>query len=373
MILSIITAILLLFYGSLMWFFHKAWKTVPLRMVPPDFTPETMVSVVVAARNEERNIARCVESLLAQDYPPELFEIIVVDDQSTDNSSGVLSRYTDPRLLIMTVPAESKGGKKAALALGISAARGTLVLTTDADCVHARRWVSAMVAFYQSAKPVFIAAPVLVKPGSSPVGIFQSLDFMSLQGITAASVHRGFLQMSNGANLGFSAEAFHAVGGYTGIDHLASGDDMLLMQKMADRFPGRTMYCLSRDTIVETRPASTVAEFLRQRIRWASKARSYTDKRMFYVLLLVYLLNLSLLMGGIQAIVRPEWLLPWLGLLIAKTMAETIFLWPVAKFFGSAGLMAWFLPAQPFHILYTVVAGFFGQVRSYTWKGRRWN
>jgi cellulose synthase/poly-beta-1,6-N-acetylglucosamine synthase-like glycosyltransferase len=314
-----------------------------------------------------------MESLLAQDYPPELFEIIVVDDQSTDNSSGVLSRYTDPRLLIMTVPAESKGGKKAALALGISAARGTLVLTTDADCVHARRWVSAMVAFYQSAKPVFIAAPVLVKPGSSPVGIFQSLDFMSLQGITAASVHRGFLQMSNGANLGFSAEAFHAVEGYTGIDHLASGDDMLLMQKMADRFPGRTMYCLSRDTIVETRPASTVAEFLRQRIRWASKARSYTDKRMFYVLLLVYLLNLSLLMGGIQAIVRPEWLLPWLGLLIAKTMAETIFLWPVAKFFGSAGLMAWFLPAQPFHILYTVVAGFFGQVRSYTWKGRRWN
>jgi cellulose synthase/poly-beta-1,6-N-acetylglucosamine synthase-like glycosyltransferase len=157
------------------------------------------------------------------------------------------------------------------------------------------------------------------------------------------------------------------------VDHLASGDDMLLMQKMADRFPGRTMYCLSPDAIVVTRPAATLAEFLHQRIRWASKAGSYSDKRMFLVLLLVYLLNLGLLIAGIQAIAQPGWLLPWVVLVIVKTAAETLFLWPVTAFYGSTATMAWFLPAQPFHILYTVIAGFFGQVKSYRWKGRRCN
>jgi cellulose synthase/poly-beta-1,6-N-acetylglucosamine synthase-like glycosyltransferase len=221
-------------------------------------------------------------------------------------------------------------------------------------------------------KPVMIAAPVRVTPEHSLVGIFQSLDFLSLQGITAASVHRGFLQMCNGANLAFTADGFRAVDGYMGIDHLPTGDDMLLMEKMAGRFPGRIAYCLSRDTIVDTRPVGSVREFLRQRIRWASKAREYRDGRMFFVLLLVYLLNLAMLMLAVAACVQPSLWTSWLVLLLAKTLIESWFLYPVARFFGSAGLMAWFLPSQPLHILYTVMAGFFGQVKGYRWKGRQW-
>jgi cellulose synthase/poly-beta-1,6-N-acetylglucosamine synthase-like glycosyltransferase len=229
-----------------------------------------------------------------------------------------------------------------------------------------------MSAFHTAYNPVFIAAPVRVDRGNSLLGIFQSLDFLSLQGITAASVYKGFHQMSNGANLGFTADAFRTVGGYRGIDQLASGDDMLLMQKMAAHYPGRTMYCLSPETIVHTRPAASLADFLGQRIRWASKARAYTDPRMVAVLLLVYLLNLVLLLLGIQLLFRPEWILPSAILLLVKTMVELCFLWPVARFYNSTRLMAWFLPAQPFHILYTVIAGSFGQVKKYTWKGRKW-
>lgn len=373
MTICIICAALLLPYGLLMWFFHGAWKQVPVFRIPPGSQPSARVSVIVAARNEERNIARCVDSLLQQDYPAALYEIIVVDDQSTDNTSSILKRYNNDRLRALSVPAGEKGGKKAALSLGVSAAAGDLILATDADCKHPQAWIRTMEAFFQQESPAFIAAPVLVRTDHSPIGIFQSLDFMSLQGITAASVHRGFLQMSNGANLAFTSKAFHAVGGYRGVDHLASGDDMLLMQKIADQFPGRTRYCLSPDTIVETNPVESVRDFLRQRIRWASKARTYSDSRMVSVLMLVYLVNLCLLIGGIQAIVRPEWWLPWLILLIVKTLFEAIFLWPVTNFFGSSRLMAWFFPAQPFHILYTVVAGFFGQVKTYRWKGREWN
>jgi cellulose synthase/poly-beta-1,6-N-acetylglucosamine synthase-like glycosyltransferase len=372
MILLIACSALLLPYGLLMWFYRRAWKQVPVFQAQAGLPPQTMVSVIVPARNEAGVIDACIGSLLAQDYPPDLFEVIVVDDQSTDDTSVILSRYTDPRLKVLSVHGSSPGGKKAALAMGIEAAGGSLILTTDADCTHPASWVRTMAAFHAAQSPVFIAAPVLVDHGKSLLGIFQSLDFLSLQGITAASVYRGFHQMSNGANLGFTANAFREVGGYRGIDRLASGDDMLLMQKMAERHPGRTRYCLSPNTIVHTRPAASLADFLGQRIRWASKARAYTDPRMVAVLLLVYLLNLGLLLMGIQALVNAAWLLPFCILVLAKTAVETWFLWPVARFYGSTRLMAWFLPAQPFHILYTVIAGFFGQVKKYNWKGRQW-
>jgi cellulose synthase/poly-beta-1,6-N-acetylglucosamine synthase-like glycosyltransferase len=373
MILCWICLALLLPYTGLMLFFRSNWKQVPLCEQSHGWEPHVRVSIVVPARNEASNIGRCLESLLAQDYPKGLLDIIAVDDQSDDNTFQIMQGYADSRVTAHRLPPGTAGGKKAALTEGIRLAAGELILTTDADCTHPAAWVRTIARRYARDKPVMIAAPVRVKTERSLISIFQSLDFLSLQGITAASVHRGFLHMCNGANLAFTADAFLDVGGYAGIDHLPTGDDMLLMEKMSARFPGRIAYCLSRQTIVETRPAAGIREFLHQRIRWASKAREYHDPRMFIVLLLVYLLNLSMLILAVAALVKPSLWLPWMALLLFKTLAEAWFLFPVAHFFGSATLMGWFLPAQPFHIIYTVMAGFFGQVRRYRWKGRRWN
>ncbi len=373
MILCWICFVLLLPYAALMLFYRKAWKRVPTRDKANCPEPSVRVSVIVPARNESGNIGRCLESLLAQDYPRERLEIIVVDDQSEDNTFSILQTYTSRGIAALRLPAADSGGKKAALTAGIHAATGELILTTDADCIHPASWVRTIACRYMQDTPVMIAAPVHIDPEQSLLGIFQSLDFLSLQGITAASVHNNLLYMCNGANLAFTAAAFQAVDGYNGIDHLPTGDDMLLMEKMAARFPGRIAYCLSRDAIVETRPAADAGEFLQQRIRWASKAREYHDPRMFTVLLLVYLLNLALLVTAVVAIFQPALWLPWSGLLLSKTLCETWFLLPVARFFDTAPLMRWFLPAQPFHILYTVLAGFFGQVKRYRWKERQWN
>lgn len=373
MILAWICVTLLLPYAGLMIFFRKAWHAVPLQDMSGCNTPHVRVTIIVPARNEASNIGRCLESLLAQDYPHGLLEIIAVDDQSEDNTFQVVQGYAARGVTAHRLSAGIAGGKKAALTEGIRLASGELILTTDADCTHPLAWVRTIACRYAQDKPVMIAAPVRVTPEQSFTGIFQSLDFLSLQGITAASVHQGFLHMCNGANLAFTADAFREVGGYAGIEHLPTGDDMLLMEKMASRFPDRIAYCLSRDTIVETRPAAGLREFLRQRIRWASKAREYRDPRMFIVLLLVYLLNAAMLALAVVALLIPSLWLPWIVLLLAKTLAEAWFLMPVARFFRSASLMGWFLPAQPFHIVYTVMAGFFGQVRHYQWKGRRWN
>lgn len=161
------------------------------------------------------------------------------------------------------------------------------------------------------------------------------------------------------------------IGGFSGIDELASGDDLFLMQKIANRNKGNIMYCLSPGAIVSTEPAESWYFFLQQRLRWASKARSYTDWKITGVLALVYFLNLSFLILLIAALFSFKLFFYWLALLMFKTLIELIFLTPVAKFFGQQSLLWYFLPSQPLHIVYTVVAGFFGQIKRYEWKGRK--
>ena len=370
MILYILAAALLVPYSIILVFFRTRWRAMSRFRSRTTDRPGTTVSVIIPARNESGTIERCLQGLLTQDYSSGDWEIIVVDDQSQDDTAAIILRMDHPRIKRLRIADGEPGGKKAALARGIEHARGDLILTTDADCVHPVSWIRTMAAYQALTGVQFIAAPVRIADTHTGVGIFQSLDFLSLQGITGAAVHSGWLQMSNGANLGFTKAAFAAVNGYTGIDRIATGDDMLLMEKIAVRYPGQVGYCFSPDALVTTDPVDSWRAFFQQRIRWASKAVQYRNPRMLPVLFLVYLVNLLLLLAGILSLFRPEGGLAWLGLMAWKTFVELLFLWPVAGFFGQRALLAWFPLAQPFHLLYTVIAGFFGQVRQYQWKGR---
>ena len=187
--------------------------------------------------------------------------------------------------------------------------------------------------------------------------------------------------MCNGANLAYEKAAFDEAGGFKGIDNIASGDDMLLMHKIYKQYPDRVMFLRSKEVIVQTQPVKSIGEFFAQRIRWASKAGNYDDKRIFLVLLLVYLLNVLLLLLPIIAFFDHRKLLIinyqlsiieyWLILLILKTIIELFFLYPVSKFFGKQNMLRIFPLMQPFHILYTVIAGFLGMFGKYNWKGRK--
>jgi len=377
MILLIPSIILLLIYSILIFYYRLVWKKIPVYIKPADEIPKTKISVIIPARNEENNIAACLDSLAAQDYPNELLEIIVADDHSTDGTAGIVSRYTDSGIILLDLKKEISvtpghpGSKKSAISAGIKKSSGTLIITTDANCLFPEKWLSTLVSFYETYDPVFIAAPVKFSKEKKALHVFQSLDFLSLQGITAASVYDGFHTMCNGANLAYEKEAFEAVDGFAGIDKIASGDDMLLMHKIYTLNPKKVMYCLSPDAIVETKPAENLKAFFNQRIRWASKALVYHDKRIFYVLMLVYLLNALLLAFFIYCLITTHLATAFIILILIKTMVELAFLLPVARFYKKTPLLLFFLPAQPFHILYTVIAGFLGQAGSYEWKGRK--
>jgi cellulose synthase/poly-beta-1,6-N-acetylglucosamine synthase-like glycosyltransferase len=367
----ILSIIILLFvcYSILILYYWQSWKAIPDFKISLPVTNIT-ISVIIPARNEENNIGQLLEALQRQIYPAALTEIIVVDDHSTDQTPNIVRQFLDVKLIQVTEE-NINSYKKKAIETGIAAATGEFIVTTDADCIPPKEWLQTIVAFKKEKGSVFIAAPVVFDCNSSVVQLFQAMDFMILQGITGASVYKNIHSMCNGANLAYERKAFYEVNGFAGVDHIASGDDMLLMHKIWKQHPDRVHYLKSKDAIVATQPMKTWKAFFNQRIRWASKAKNYDDKRIIAVLLLVYLFNLSFLALGIAGFFCYHYWLYLSGLWIAKTLIELPFFLSVSRFFNKQWAAKLFFFFQPLHILYTIISGLFGQFGKYEWKGRK--
>lgn len=366
-----ISWVLLGAYVLLMLLYRWGWHRQKPFVIANDYAPITAISVIIPARNEKVNIANCIQSILAQDYPKGLLEIIVVDDHSDDNTADIVKGYYMQGVQYINLAdytdGEVKSYKKLALATGIAQCVGDLIITTDADCTANPAWLKHLAAKYEQGKPVMIVAPVNFTADNSLVQVFQSLDFMSMQGITAATLQLKLGNMCNGANLAFEKAAYTQVGGYQGVDHIASGDDYLLMMKLAKVFPNRISYLKNTAAIVSTPPQPNWAGFLQQRIRWASKSGKYDDNKMTAVLLLVYLFNFSFLLLLLADGVYPH----LLAILAIKTIVELLYLYPVAAFLGKKPQLLLFPLLQPLHIAYIITAGFLGFAGVYRWKGRQ--
>ena len=372
MILFFITILLFILYSVLIVYYWLSWNSIP-EFSPQVHSASTRISVIIPARNEEENIGKLLTALIKQSYPKDLFEVIVVNDHSTDRTAEIVKQFIGV-ILVELEEADINSYKKKAIEKGITLAAGELIVTTDADCIPPPRWLETIALFKKENNSVFIAAPVnlISKKGNKNIlSFFQQLDFMVLQGITAASVYKQIHSLCNGANLAYEKNVFYEVNGFEGIDKIASGDDLLLMHKIWKQYPGRVHYLKSNEVIVTTEPMKTWKEFINQRIRWSSKAVHYDDKRIFWVLLLVYLFNLSfpvLLVAGIWNLKFIFW---FLSLWIAKTMIEFPFILSLAAFFSKQSLVKYFFFFQPLHIAYTIIAGWLGQFGKYEWKGRR--
>ncbi len=369
MILLIIIIFLFAGYSTVIIYYWLNWKSIP-DFVNSNGVPQIKISVIIPARNEEANIGLLLRALLLQTYPKDLYEVIVVDDHSEDKTVEIIKKFDDVKLIELNKD-NINSYKKKAIETGIAHAENELIVTTDADCLPSKNWLQTIAAFKEKNKSVFIAAPVVFENNFSLLQIFQAFDFLVLQGITGASVYKNSLSMCNGANLAYERNSFYDVNGFENIDHIASGDDMLLMHKIWKKYPQQVHYLKSKEAIVSTQPMKTWKDFFNQRIRWASKAKQYDDKRIFWILLLVYLFNLSFPALLIEGFWNYHYWIYLLVLWFAKTMIEFPFVSSVASFYEKQSLMKYFFFFQPLHIFYSIVAGFLGQFGKYEWKGRK--
>ncbi|MES2004018.1 MAG: glycosyltransferase [Bacteroidota bacterium] len=376
-VVIIVTAVLLLAYCLLLLQYRQWFLHLPEFHLPKETAAQTRFTIIIPARNEEANISACLLSVLQQNYPATLFEVIVINDHSTDQTENIVlslqKEYSHLRILNLTDLLDGKllnAYKKKAIELAIAESRGDWIITTDADCMVNSNWLALYNSYIIEKDPVFVAAPVMYTNTGSFISIFQLLDFISLQGITAAAVSAGYHTMCNGANIAYRKDVFYEIGQFKGIDHLASGDDMLLMYKIKQQYPKRLGYLFSKNAIVTTAPMPDLKSFFNQRIRWASKADQYQDKSIFWTLALVYSVNALLLILFFWSLLIEGGFNNWLVLIAAKTLIELSLMLPAARFYQQAGTLWWFPIMQPFHIVYTVMAGWLGKFGTYQWKGR---
>jgi biofilm PGA synthesis N-glycosyltransferase PgaC len=368
--------LLLVLYAAVIFYYNNNWRSLPEYAPKNIMIPGTGFSIIIPARNEADNIGPLLDSILSQTYSRDLFEVIVVDDHSTDETAAIVNQYEGVKLVQLKED-RINSYKKKAIETGIAAAQNEWIVCTDADCVVTPDWLQVLASFIMDNKPVFVAAPVSFIPAASKgkkesvLYIFQALDFLTLQGITGASVAGKKHNMCNGANLAYKREVFYEVDGFKGIDNIASGDDMLLMHKIWKKYPGQVGYLKSKAAIIETEAAPTWKAFFNQRIRWASKATSYDDKRIFVVLLLVYLFNCSFLALLVLSFFNIIYLYAFLVFIVLKTLIEISFVGRVSRFFSRRHLLKYFFFFQPLHIGYTIISGFLGTFGSYEWKGRK--
>ena len=374
---------LLFIYTILIRRYISSWNELSEWHLPENWIPKTSLSIIIPARNEAENISSCLQSILQQNYPKDLFEIIVIDDHSTDETPVIVQSFIkqlnkiSPLVKLINladyIPSNTQSYKKAALTAGIKAAKGDLIITTDADCTSSPEWLVHIASFYEKKDLSFIAAPVNFHEGESLLEKFQALDYAGMMLITGAGIQGQFAWMSNGANLAYPRELFHELNGFEGIDQVASGDDMLFMQKVAERFPNKIGFLKSKKAVVFSHAKKDWQSFVQQRLRWAGKTTAYDQPQLIFTQSAVFLYCSVLFISLLWT-----FLFGWFALLLfailflVKSINDFLLLRTASRFFGCSKLMSVFPLAEWIHTGYIFWVGMLSLfIKRHEWKGRK--
>ncbi len=366
-------------YAAIIMLLTWGWfKLKSISVGESDFS--TFVSIIIPARNEEKNIITCLNHLLLQNYPKKLFEIIIVDDSSTDHTAELVKKFIlaneyhgiKIRLLKLSETAITSGYKKAAIKHGIINSSGNLIVTTDADCKSGEKWISSIVSMYETEHPKMIVAPVKIVTNNTFFSRLQALEFQSMIASTAGAIGVGMPIMCNGANLAYSKEAFSDVGGFDGNEKFASGDDLFLLFKICNKFGYQSVKFLKNsNAMIMTQPMNTFKDFLHQRLRWVSKSKGYKSITIIITAMIVYLFNLILIAGLIISFFNTQFINLEISLFLLKILFDFPLMLSITRFAKQQNLMWFYLPLQVLNIFYTVGVGFGGNFVRTSWKGRK--
>jgi cellulose synthase/poly-beta-1,6-N-acetylglucosamine synthase-like glycosyltransferase len=331
-------------------------KLVRVKLFKTSSPPSNFVSVIVPCHNEEDNIENLLRSLSHQNYPADLFEVIVVNDNSTDKTFEIASRFTG--IQNIRIINNEEEGKKPAIRTGISVCPGDLIITTDADCMMGENWIRTIASFYKENKPDMIICPVQLETGHGFFHRFQEIEFLSLQGITAGSALQGKAIMCNGANLAFSKDMYlrHTSELH---DEINSGDDIFLLHSLKREKNSKILWLESKEATVTTGASVSLSSFIKQRKRWISKSSAYTDRDTIVTGMATFsivLLQILLLVGSVF---NHSLLWAFLLVFLLKSLPDFLIIRNTALRYGKTKLLRWFLPSQiiyPFYVMMVVIS-----------------
>ena len=329
------------------------------------------ISVLVPFRNESRWISTLLESLKKQDYPAELWELIMVDDHSLD-SGPVLVRKAMNELQAKThfVRLEKGYGKKEAMTQGVALAQSEWILATDADCSFGKGWLRSYGEMIASQDSGMICGPVMFyKEAKGWLSTFQKFEQAILMFVSRSSLLAGRAFLANGANMAFKKSYF--IKADLKEEYTASGDDIFLLHHIKQKEPDKLLFNDSEDAIVFTPPKQSVLRFLDQRIRWASKSRYYQDVDSMIYGMAIALGNGVLLLGLILFLLNFLNLYSILILTSIKLLVDAIIFFRARHYSDLNHPWLSFLLIFMVYPFYTIGIALLSLLYKPRWKGRK--
>lgn len=374
--------IITLLYHAVVDLLHRDYKSIVSNYVPEnkDDLP-IKISVLIPVRNEAINLPLLIIDLENQNYPTDCFEVIFIDDCSTDETAEVVTNaLLDNRIDIYLLEARHPEGtisfKKSAIKQGINQAKYEYLLFTDGDCRVGPNWIKSMASCLEAGN-AFVSGPVMLEPGKSFFGVLQQVEFSTLIGSGAAFIKARIPALCNGANIAYPKSIFHEMGGFEGNENIASGDDEFLLHKVITKYPSQVAFCKMADAVVTTKALPDVAKFFSQRRRWAGKWKAYSNFNSKAIAVGVFLFHLlwpSILIYEVfTEPVKTLYLLIPVALLKVRT--EFFFIYHIFsslnvpfkwKHFRAFAVLQFIY--SPYVVLFGIAGGW---VKGNSWKGRR--
>jgi poly-beta-1,6-N-acetyl-D-glucosamine synthase len=356
-----VSTVLFLCYFCFVAILLSGWSQVLSSHKRSEHQLENFISVIVPVRNEARNITSLLSALLSQEYSH--FEIIIVDDHSTDDTGDVVIKFGSRVRFIKNYGA----GKKTAVSTGVAIAKGSVIVTTDADCTMSSQWLTSINEVFSSPGVQMAIGPVKIAQHDF-FSTLQSIEFSSLIGSTAAMTAFQRPIMCNGANLAYRKSVFDEVNAYGDNLHIASGDDEFLMRKVYERYPPDIKFMADPRSVVTTTAQGTLHDLFQQRIRWAAKWRFNTAPGVKLLAIFIIAVQCTACFSLVSVALNDEPL--YLILLLMKALLESVLLIQVSRFLKMRWSWFAFLVLQVTYPFYVVLIGVLSNVLSFRWKGR---
>lgn len=363
MFLVDIVLIVLFAYLILIVSFTRGWKHIPYFEQQNEPASELKISVIVACRNEERNLNQLLAALKNQ--TTSAFELVLINDHSTDNTKSLMESAKSDFADILILDAVGSG-KKQALKQGILSAKGDLIITTDADCIPECTWIETIAAFQYEFPSDLIICPVGMIGENTTFDRLQQLEFTTLVASGAGAAGANMPIMCNGANLAFTKEAW-LQSEYELHDEQISGDDMFLMLSIKKR-NGMVRFLKSSKAFVYTSSNPTLNSFFRQRQRWTSKSTVYTDCQVIFTACTVFfvsLIQIALLAFSIYDLL---YLYLFVVVFFVKYFADLLLLSNVKTFFKLKHVVLYAFLLSLLYPFYIVVVAISGLKKKPVWK-----
>ncbi len=350
-------------YRQLIGKFKKGWQATPLFQSDKEPESHEQISVIIACKNEAKNLNCLFEALKKQSYPH--FEVLLVDDHSDDGSFELANEQMNnfPQLKVL----QNEGtGKKQAIRTAVYASRSEWLVSIDADSTPQSGWLDAIGKCFTLEQADLLIGPVSMTSNNSFFQNFQQLEFMSLVASGAGAAGVGSPILCNGANLAFSRKAWLESEKDLHFD-IPSGDDIFLLQSIKYR-GGKIQFVKSEESIVTTAPGTSLRSFFSQRTRWASKHTMYADRELTYTAVIVLLINFTLITSLLLSPCSVWIFAGFIALLLLKMGVDFRFLQKTAQFFNiriSKMKFFFFSLLYPFYIVFTAL-------RALIYKNSRW-